>query len=341
MALAHHHEGTSAVVGWNSLPNRLRRSWLLFTVSFCRGFFQGLPGRRERISCFGNWTSPSPSTSAGRRRLWRLLSDSSSASSIAAAAHAHFSVFEYRSPSFEAMPRLDRTLQVDQNATVQFSLSVPMVSHGSSGRFDVSEDGRAQPRSFNAALALRDGYQETPTGRRSWSFSGVNVDWHSVRNCGGRQQPSRESGVGQAHRAWIRRVSAAIRRGHSVRTEDHAVIPPVMLPENWIDYSGLDIIAVSLKTLEQPWRLRMREAILKWTECGGTLLIYSVGKPADQSDDAGFDPTPATRTFSEPGPCLETSGFVPSPTVATSRNQSGRGSRWRAFRSRGIGRSYG
>lgn len=58
------------------------------------------------------------------------------------------------------------------------------------------------------------------------------------------------------------------------------VVPSDLLPESWIDYSGLDYLAIprdELERLEHP----VRGAILKWVQSGGSLLVYDVGKDAD------------------------------------------------------------
>jgi hypothetical protein len=57
-----------------------------------------------------------------------------------------------------------------------------------------------------------------------------------------------------------------------------------MLPEAWIDYTTLDIVALSLATLEKMPE-EARGALLKWVAAGGTLLVYEVGKPAVESAD--------------------------------------------------------
>jgi hypothetical protein len=64
------------------------------------------------------------------------------------------------------------------------------------------------------------------------------------------------------------------------------VIPPQMLPESWVDYSALDIVATSLETFQQ-LTAPARKAIVSWVEMGGTLLIYDVGSPAAESGKLG------------------------------------------------------
>ena len=55
------------------------------------------------------------------------------------------------------------------------------------------------------------------------------------------------------------------------------MIPPESLPESWIDYSGLDFVAISRDELSalQP---SSRSAILKWVDCGGNLIVFEAGQ---------------------------------------------------------------
>jgi hypothetical protein len=58
------------------------------------------------------------------------------------------------------------------------------------------------------------------------------------------------------------------------------VVPPDSLPDSWIDYSGLDFVAISREDLA---RLKppVRSAVLKWVHCGGNLIVYQAGKTSE------------------------------------------------------------
>ncbi len=59
-----------------------------------------------------------------------------------------------------------------------------------------------------------------------------------------------------------------------------AQVPPSQLPDSWIDYSALDLVAISrdeLERLERP----AASALWKWVQCGGNLVVYDVGHGAD------------------------------------------------------------
>jgi hypothetical protein len=57
------------------------------------------------------------------------------------------------------------------------------------------------------------------------------------------------------------------------------VVPPHSLPESWIDYSGLDFVAISQSDLAG-LTPGARSAILKWVHCGGNLIVYQAGETA-------------------------------------------------------------
>ena len=67
-------------------------------------------------------------------------------------------------------------------------------------------------------------------------------------------------------------------------TEDHERIEPTILPDEWIAYSGLDMVAVPLTTLGT-FTKSERSALLKWVHTGGTLLVYEVGESVGQSQE--------------------------------------------------------
>jgi hypothetical protein len=65
-------------------------------------------------------------------------------------------------------------------------------------------------------------------------------------------------------------------------SSDHEVVRPGMLPQSWIDYSGIDLVATSLATLESLGSDE-RQAIMNWVHTGGTLVVYGVGAAPQES----------------------------------------------------------
>jgi hypothetical protein len=55
------------------------------------------------------------------------------------------------------------------------------------------------------------------------------------------------------------------------------VVPPQTLPDSWIDYSGLDFVALARDDLAD-LKPSSRSAVLKWVHCGGNLIVYQAGK---------------------------------------------------------------
>lgn len=47
---------------------------------------------------------------------------------------------------------------------------------------------------------------------------------------------------------------------------------------SWIDYSGLDIVSISLDELNN-FPKGTLAALIQWTRCGGTLLVTTAGEP--------------------------------------------------------------
>jgi hypothetical protein len=64
--------------------------------------------------------------------------------------------------------------------------------------------------------------------------------------------------------------------GSSGRTEDHQIVSPEMLPEKWIDYTGVDVVAIPLPVLEK-LPVASKTPLLEWVVAGGHLMVYEAG----------------------------------------------------------------
>ena len=178
--------------------------------------------------------------------------------------------FTFRFDPFSAgMPTVERQLEIEQNATVQFSLSIPVVSSEVNGAFRVMEDG-SELKSITSNVSLPEAAGEEVPRTSLLVITPDNAD------CTKFEEAANSLTVGTAG------MSSRYGYSYTSRSEDHAVIPPVMLPESWLDYSGLDNVAIPLATLEKI-PVAARTALLDWVECGGTLLIYKVGQSAGES----------------------------------------------------------
>ncbi len=172
------------------------------------------------------------------------------------------------------MLTVERQLVVDQNAAVQVTLPVPMVQSEISGIFEVREEGRVlEP--FTQTLTLADRFQpglERPglliISPDAVDFGRFDEAVNSLLTTGAAGTPGPTFG-----------------RGFSTSVGTNCeVAAPALLPDSWIDFTGLDIAALSLTTFDQ-LPPAVRTALLNWVESGGTLLVYDVGGPAAGSGD--------------------------------------------------------
>ncbi|HTI52212.1 MAG TPA: hypothetical protein VL475_14715 [Planctomycetaceae bacterium] len=175
------------------------------------------------------------------------------------------------------LPVVERRVQVDQNATLQFTLSVPLVSHGSGGELRVYENGRLLEQ-FSQHVSLSDAEPGT-TDRPALLVihpSPSSVDCSpfetAVQSLAAGAVPVTGGGM-----RWAGGMGGA-----AVRSNDFQVIAPFLLPESWIDYTALDVVAIPLATFEK-LPTAARAAIVKWVEAGGTLLVTEVGEAGAES----------------------------------------------------------
>ena len=83
------------------------------------------------------------------------------------------------------------------------------------------------------------------------------------------------------HPGGRRRARRAMRSWRAARDGDPSavaeVVPPDSLPDSWIDFSGLDFVAISRDDLAD-LKPSARSAVLKWVHCGGNLIVHQAGK---------------------------------------------------------------
>ena len=182
--------------------------------------------------------------------------------------------FRYGPPGrSHGVPTVTRTIGAEQNAAVQFTLSVPMVGGGTYGLLRVFEGGRPVEGLDARQIPLPD------VERGSLDRPALLVISPNVVDCGRFEDAVNSMGAAVAGGG-----GSYYGRGHvgSTRSADNQVVPPIMLPDSWIDYSGLDVVAVPLNILARMER-KYRTPILHWVHQGGTLIVYNVGESAEQS----------------------------------------------------------
>jgi hypothetical protein len=185
-------------------------------------------------------------------------------------------VFTDTGGSDSRLPTVSKLVTIDQNATEQFTLPIPLVSRGAYGQLRVFENGRELDQ-LTQPVALPDAQQQGWSDRPSLL---VIAQTPASVDC---------SRFEQAVESLVAATGGGVRGpwgygGRSPRTNDFQVVPPQMLPESWIDYSAVDIVAISLQSLDKI-PSEARSALLKWAISGGTLIVYEVGKPAGESAD--------------------------------------------------------
>ena len=172
-------------------------------------------------------------------------------------------------PNDTGLPTVTRTVDLAQNASASTSLLVPMVGSTNYGEFRVSDNnGPLKDLTNHFSIADAD---PSNTRLSLLAISETTVD------CAG-FEGAVSSLLGASHGRW-----------GAVSTEDHEVISPVMLPDAWIAYSGVDLVSISKKTLDGLSR-ENQAAMFNWVKANGTLLVYSVGEDAAELDKlVGFN----------------------------------------------------
>ena len=152
-----------------------------------------------------------------------------------------------------------RDVAVDQNATVRFTLSIPLTAfrQGELRVYDRRGELPSHLRLIGGETLF--GVETAPA---MLVISSRPVDCTSYIRAAGSTRD-------------LARFSGSLATGSTSALGE--VVPPDSLPDSWIDYSGLDFVAISrddLAALKPP----ARSAVLKWVHCGGNLIVYQAGK---------------------------------------------------------------
>ena len=170
-------------------------------------------------------------------------------------------------PDRSGLPSVSRTLDLSQNASVSTSLLIPMIGEANRGQLIVSDQTgvlRTLTQYFTIAPAKLSG--------NSLSLLAIS---EQVLDFSGFEDAVDELFGGSA--------------GYSgTASDDYAVAHPDWLPDTWIAYSGLDLVAVSRATLAGLAQ-QSRSALLDWVKARGILIVHEVGEhPADCSELNGL-----------------------------------------------------
>ncbi|NOX53486.1 MAG: hypothetical protein GXP27_03440, partial [Planctomycetes bacterium] len=158
-----------------------------------------------------------------------------------------------------SLPTVQRTISIESGAAVRFTLNVPLVGAGGYAVLSVHDERGRRVRSLSgSSLNLAEPMESTV---------GLLVIAPRMVDCG-----PFEDAV-----EFLNRTAGKVYwRGRS-RTGYAQAVTPDSLPDSWISYSGLDLVAISLETFEKLSSAR-RSALLDWVRQGGNLIVYDVGE---------------------------------------------------------------
>lgn len=164
------------------------------------------------------------------------------------------------------LPMVSRRVVVDQNSSASLTLLIPLIGYGNYGTLTVSHDGRELEKLQNTlSLPNADNQNSRP------AFLGISRSPLAFQPLEDAVTSLTTAGHGGHHSPY----------GYG-KTEDNQTVEPLRLPETWLAYSSVDLVAISMgefEGLSDP----QRGAILDWARTGGTLLVYSVGEPISSS----------------------------------------------------------
>ena len=168
------------------------------------------------------------------------------------------------------VPQVRRRLLLEENASISTTLEIPMVSQVSAGHLSISTEGSVIE---GLECDLGFGSPNTTGSERPALIIISDV-----------QLPADQFEYGSSLTASDTVTSSSRRFGTS-RKSDHEVLAPGELPDSWIGYSGVDLVAVDIETFGQMTQ-QERRAVIKWMECGGTLIVFNLGSELSRNEQA-------------------------------------------------------
>ncbi len=168
--------------------------------------------------------------------------------------------------SYQQVVGVRQTIEVPQNAALGVTLAVPMVNVSTTAEFRVEQSGGLLEK-MNRPINLPE-VNVAEVGRPGLLVvaSGV-VDMQAFEDGA---TTFRQTAGGTAGAS-----TGGVHYGGS-RNSNCVALPRSSLPSSWVDYSGLDIVSISLDELTKLPK-GTRAALIQWTRCGGTLLVTAAG----------------------------------------------------------------
>ncbi|MCH8829229.1 MAG: hypothetical protein IID45_06585 [Planctomycetes bacterium] len=181
--------------------------------------------------------------------------------------------FRLQPTSKHKIPVVTRTIQADRNATLNFTFRIPLVGDGVFATLQVLDEEEEVIEDLEKRIQLPAADGSNPDA------PSVLIISEATTNCSALAAAVRAISAAAGYRGYRRRRSPP---GTNPLTLDHRDVSRELLPTSWIDYTAVDLVVVDLDELGK-LKSRQRSALLKWTHCGGTLLVFNVGEPAAAS----------------------------------------------------------
>lgn len=164
------------------------------------------------------------------------------------------------------VPVVSRRISIDQNASATLTLLIPLAGDGNYGSLTVSHDGRELEKLQNTISLPDIDYQDSRPAILGISRTPLAM------------QPLEDAITSLTSSGHGGRISGY---GYG-KSQDNQTVEPFRLPDTWLAYSSIDLVAISMDVLEGLPESQ-KAAILDWTRAGGTLMVFSVGEPVGKS----------------------------------------------------------
>ncbi|MEX1232561.1 MAG: hypothetical protein WEB58_20115 [Planctomycetaceae bacterium] len=170
---------------------------------------------------------------------------------------------------------VEREVSAPQNAVVRTTLSVPMVGGGTYATIKVfGPEGEIKALRQSVTMPRTTGLQDFSPALLA--VSSAPVDFTPWRECMYRFLSTSGTHTSYGHYGSYTTIG---------EINNQEVVPASSLPDNWIDYTGLDVVCVSMDDFASLSN-EQRGAIRKWVHSGGNLFLTGVGKWDDNRAQA-------------------------------------------------------
>lgn len=196
------------------------------------------------------------------------------------------------------IPTVKRKLHIEQNASLNLTLPIPIVTSRNQGDLKVFDQYGSEIEGLRSNHSLPK-FNGIYSRSSLLVISSLSIDLKSLVPFDNAAVTESAYAAGFIGTGGVAHLHAGMHHGFRIEEKDALVIPPFNLPSSWVDYSGIEFIAVDWQDFQHKLKTAEREAIVKWTACGGTLIVYSTEKPAAETPELnkllGYDGVPLSR----------------------------------------------